>query len=226
MTISKITFAATFLLVGCNALAIDLPSDEEMIRQGRSTVGSVMPKMTPQMVNAAPMAATPMQQPEHLSPLAKELMKETFDAKLPKTQGAKSGQTDLIIFVSFSMPDEMLASYSKQAKEAGAILVLRGLVGDSMSKTQARAATIDPVVANWQVNPGMFRKFKIDKVPSIVLVDDDKSAAEENGCALPAAYIRVDGDVSIRQALSTMGWRGEGHLALLAKQKLQHIEEH
>lgn len=224
MRIIKIAVSASLFMCAISAMAIDIPSDEELMRQGRAEVGDVLQKMDTQQ-RLQPMTAptaTPMDD-THLSPLAKKLMQETMDTKLP-TSGRKTGQIDILVFVSFSMPNELLAQYSKQAKEAGAVMVLRGLVDNSIAKTQARALKVNAEIAPWEINPGSFRKFKIDKVPAIVLVDDDKAIADESGCAQPVSYLRIDGDISIRQALNTMKWRGDGNLAKLAEQKLKSIE--
>jgi conjugal transfer pilus assembly protein TrbC len=224
MTVKKIMLSAITLAIAGNALAVDIPSNEELMRKGRAMVQGMDKKVDIEML-APSRGSLPMQQPEHMSPLAKELMKETLSAKLDQSPGKKNGQPDLMIFVSFSMPDKMLIEYSKQAKEAGATLVLRGLVENSITKTQLKAARFNPVIADWEINPGSFRKFKIDKVPSIVIADATNDETESSGCAVPKSYLRVDGDLSIKQALYTMGWRGEGHLALQAKQKLKSMEE-
>lgn len=208
------------------AFAVDLPSDDDLIKRGREHVNGLMPKIQSGPIPPAPVR--PIGNPEELTPLQKQMLKESMASRMPTAKeraAKKAGQVDLVVFVSFSMPDDMLERYSKQAKEAGATIVLRGLVDGSIKKTQARALQVNSVLANWQVNPGMFRKFKIDKVPSIVLVDDDKAEADQNGCAQPVAYVRISGDISIRQALSTMGWQADGHLADLAKLKLHSIEE-
>lgn len=216
------------LLAGVlDAKATELPSDEEMIRQGREAIGAVMPQLGTAQPQPPAMVALPPQ-PPRMTPLARELMKETLDTRLPNPQAVakRTGTSDLIVFVSFSMPDEMLQEYSKQAKQAGATLVLRGLVENSLTKTQRKAATVNPVFADWEINPAAFRKYKVSVVPAIVLANSDTAHAAQDGCAPPGAYIRVDGAISIAQALSTMAWRGEGQLAVLAKQKLRNIEEH
>lgn len=223
---NKFIWLPLLLAAYSGAWAIDLPSDDDLVRRGREHVNGFMPKIDSNPAPPAPIS--PVGTPEHLTPLQKQMMQESLETRMPTAKqiaAKKAGQVDLVVFVSFSMPDAMLESYSKQAKEAGAVLVLRGLVDGSVRKTQARAAQVNPAIADWEINPGLYRKFKVNKVPAIVLVDDSKAEADQNGCAQPAAYLSVAGDISIRQALSTMGWQGNGHLAALAKQKLQSIEE-
>jgi type-F conjugative transfer system pilin assembly protein TrbC len=249
----NITNVILSFLLAFNALAGELPSDEEMMRKGREMINGldnkqnlyilsmpldiVMKNKGKEILNgldkkveiemeSPSRGAKPIEQPEYLSPLAKELMNETLEAKLNQPgSDLKKGETDLLVFVSFSLPEKLLIEYSKQAKEAGATLILRGLVEHSITKTQQKAAIYNPVLASWEINPGIFRKFNIDKVPSIVLADASHEEIDSSGCAFPADYIKIDGDLSIKQALYNMGWQGKGRFAQLAKQKLKQIEE-
>ena len=131
----------------------------------------------------------------------------------------------LMVAVTLAMPDERLADYAKQATEAGAVLVLRGLpVNTSLPQVEVRIAKLNHGVnATWNIDPTVFRKFKIDKVPSAILVDDYSARKMESSCAPDVSYLRVDGDVSIREALTIMA-RDKSDLGKLAQTRLTGIE--
>lgn len=215
-----------FLVVSLQAAALDLPSDEEMIKQGRASFKDVNPVMDQAQRDVdAGVKHLPTPSPGYDRGLTKEMVQEMMHPDWKKAAAeSRGGSSDLIVFVSFSMPDDLLIQYSKQAKEAGATLVLRGLYQDSLTKTQLKAAPLNPEMVGYEINPGLFRKFKVTRVPSIVLVDSRVTKVLEDGCALPGVYIKVDGDVSIREALSLMRWQGEKNMSAIAAKRLKVIE--
>ncbi len=215
-----------FVAVSSHANALDLPSDEEMIKQGRASFRDVNPVMDQaQRDTDAGVKHLPMPADGYDRGLTKDMVQEMMHPDWNKAaSSSKKGDSDLIVFVSFSMPDDLLIQYSKQAKEAGATLVLRGLYQDSLTKTQVKAAPLNPDMAGYEINPWLFRKFKVTQVPSIVLVDSRVTKVLEDGCAMPGAYVKVDGDVSIREALSLMRWQGEKNMSSIAAKRLKVIE--
>lgn len=137
-------------------------------------------------------------------------------------QGAKSGQamSDLMIFVSLSMPDKMLKNYATQAKRFGGVLILRGFVGDKMSITKQQLLLLNAAGAEWDINPEPFKTFKIDKVPAIVMASADSGSVLENGCARPETYTAVFGDITVLDALDKMALRGQKKIAEMARKKI------
>ncbi len=140
------------------------------------------------------------------------------------TQQGKQNRT-LMVAVTLAMPEERLSDYVKQAKEAGAVLVLRGVLkNETLPQTEVRIARINHGVhATWNIDPTIFRKFKINHVPATILVDDYSSSKMESSCAPDVSYLRVDGDISIREALTIMA-RDKSELGQLAETKLTKIE--
>lgn len=130
-----------------------------------------------------------------------------------------------MVAVTLAMPDERLADYAKQAKEAGAVLVLRGLPENTtLPQAEVRIAQINNGVnATWNIDPTVFRKFKINHVPAAILVDDFSARKMESSCAPDVSFLRVDGDVSIREALAIMA-REKSDLGSLAQARLTGIE--
>ena len=78
-------------------------------------------------------------------------------------------QEGLWIFVSFSMPKNLLAKYDKVARHIGAKLVIRGLKNNSFKETIDFIKEIGPQGASIAIHPQIFRKFKVNSVPSFVI---------------------------------------------------------
>lgn len=133
----------------------------------------------------------------------------------------KPPQADLMIFVSMSMPAQMLERYAEQAKRFGAVLMLRGFVGDKLSETRAALMRLNRSGAQWEISPEPFTQFKIDKVPAIVMATADSASVLEDGCARPETYTTVYGDLSVRDALDRMALRAQPAIAVMAKARLE-----
>ena len=131
----------------------------------------------------------------------------------------------LMLALTLSMPEEILREYAKQAEESGARIILRGVPeGSSVPKVAAMVARINHgAKAEWSIDPPLFRRFKIEKVPALFLVDEETAQKLENECAPPGSFLEVDGEISIRQALSVMS-QDRSNLGAIAAKKLQSIE--
>jgi conjugal transfer pilus assembly protein TrbC len=126
-------------------------------------------------------------------------------AQVEQPQFPALPQAQLLVLVSFSMPKEALQNLAHQADKAGAVLVLRGLVEDSLDKTaKAIQAVVGPGAdATFQVNPNVFRTYGVQAVPSFVIA---KPPAKDNStCALGTDYVSVRGDVTLEYALRKLG---------------------
>lgn len=200
------------LLTAATAFGDNLPSDAEMQALGKKQLGDfgAAIQKAQQSLRVQPTARVDVPQDTQVrSPIEKALIDETMsDANsVGKNVPSKKGN-DLIVFVSFSMPDDELKSYSEQAREAGAVLVMRGLVNNSLQQTKIRAYQVSHARAGWEINPSLFKKFKVDRVPVIILADGANKVTDD-GCAVPTSYLRVDGSVAIRQALLLMRRYGD-----------------
>jgi conjugal transfer pilus assembly protein TrbC len=82
----------------------------------------------------------------------------------------------IFIFVSFSMPPNSLKNLIYDAKTIGAGVYLRGLVDNSLPKTMTAFHQLleAKTQAGIYLDPSLFSRFKIDKVPAIVVSDGDK----------------------------------------------------
>jgi conjugal transfer pilus assembly protein TrbC len=141
------------------------------------------------------------------------------------TAKQKNGQMDLFVFVSASMPRSLLQDYARQAKQLGAILVLRGFVEEKQSITRQFIDSNNRAGAEWMIHPEAFNLFQVQAVPSIVLADASAGSVLENGCALPTSYAKISGDVTIYAALDFFKLRSESKFANQAKKLLLSAQQ-
>ena len=87
----------------------------------------------------------------------------------------------IIVFVSFSMPKEALRELSEQAEKYGATLVMRGIFRNSFRKTKDKISEIGRDGLKLNIDPQMFKKYGISRVPTFVLVKNDKEIARLSG---------------------------------------------
>lgn len=127
-------------------------------------------------------------------------------AHRPSVPGGNSANPDvpeLMVFVSFSLPRETLQRIVRQSERSGAVLVLRGLKGHSLTQTgEEIARLVGERNVTVLIHPPAFQQFQVRQVPSLVLARPGSAAKiDEEGCAPAASFIRIDGDVGQDYAL-------------------------
>lgn len=138
-----------------------------------------------------------------------------------------------LIFISLSMPEASLRSLLVEAARTDSPLVLRGLVENSMKRTVARLSellgtqdddTTGAPTPSLAIDPTLFERFDIDKVPAFVLPQDAIAACTPDGCPVPD-HLKVAGDVSLGYALGVMARESGGTpLGDRAEQWRQRLE--
>lgn len=116
---------------------------------------------------------------------------------------ASTGRTELMVFVSFSMPKGSLERIVAESERTGAVLVLRGLKGNSLTRMgEEIAQLVGKRNVTAIVHPPAFTQFKITQVPALVLAQSSQAnRIGTDGCASPSSFVKVDGDVSQGYAL-------------------------
>ncbi len=76
---------------------------------------------------------------------------------------------NLLIFVSFSMPEASLKSLFQEAQKQGAILVMRGLYQDSFVQT---ARKLQQLGISVDIHPELFEAHHITSVPTFIKIDN------------------------------------------------------
>lgn len=151
-----------------------------------------------------------------------------IDSMLNAYQGIKKkpgGQIkaggDLLLFVSFSMPENEFLELARQAKNYGATLIIRGFKDNRLSETKVAALKLNTSGAKWAIHPELFKTFSIDKVPAVVVASDASNQLLSNGCAPDAAFVSIYGAQSIELSLrKIIEQSNQKELVKIAKQKL------
>jgi len=92
---------------------------------------------------------------------------------------------DILIFISFSMPDESVKSWLADTNTIGASIIIRGLIDNNWPKTLAK---INSLLSNGsqggiQIDPELFLAFDIKQVPAVVLVKPSATSCQtQNNC--------------------------------------------
>lgn len=127
-----------------------------------------------------------------------------FDATGGQPGLAPNAGPTVMVFVSFSMPDAALTRLVDQASRSDATLVLRGLVGGSLTQTAARVQQlIGARRVAVQIDPQAFDRYGVKLTPSFVLVRDGARAGScASGICVPGdGFVMAVGDVSLDYAL-------------------------
>ena len=116
----------------------------------------------------------------------------------------------ILVFMSFSVPDSAWISLSQELERVGGTFVLRGLPNQSF---QALASYIfklkeQGVNAPIQLDPKSFLEFEIHQVPAIVAVEEQ-------------IFDKVSGHISLKFALEKMAEYGETNIAKALYQLLK-----
>lgn len=123
--------------------------------------------------------------------------------QLPAATAKSADTPELMVFVSFSMPKEALERIVLQSEKSGAVLVLRGLKGNSLTRMgEELASLVGKRNVTAIIHPPAFKQFKVTQVPALVLARPSQATKiGEDGCASPASFIKIDGDVTQDYAL-------------------------
>jgi type-F conjugative transfer system pilin assembly protein TrbC len=103
---------------------------------------------------------------------------------------------DLYVAVSLSMPSSTLVTLSDQVSKAGGRLVIRGLKNNSFEDTVAVVKALSKRGVAIDINPKVFREFKIIKVPSFVVISEK-------------GIDKMTGNVGLRYALEEFASNGD-----------------
>ena len=102
----------------------------------------------------------------------------------------------LYVAVSLSMPASTLVTLSDQVNKAGGRLVIRGLKNNSFEDTVAAVKGLSEKGVAIDINPKVFREFKIIKVPSFVVISS-------------SGIDKMTGNVGLRYALEEFASSGD-----------------
>jgi conjugal transfer pilus assembly protein TrbC len=106
----------------------------------------------------------------------------------------------LLVFVSFSMPEDSLKALQREVGEVGGDLIIRGLIDNSLKKTAgAVSGVLDNGKGGLSIDPTSFQQYHIRQVPAFVVTNGQD---EDN-------YDVVYGNVSLEAALTELANKGD-----------------
>lgn len=106
---------------------------------------------------------------------------------------------NILIFSSFSMPKNSIKGWMKEGEKIHAPIVIRGLVNNSFKETIQKIGELtQDNQGGVQLDPTLFQRYKIDKVPAVV-VTNGANCLPNQSCK--EEYDVVYGDVTLAYAL-------------------------
>lgn len=141
-----------------------------------------------------------------LSFLAPEYQADPYLADAPISDGV------IYVAVSLSMPKASLRQLARDAEKAQAVLVIRGLLDGSFTKTQAalKGVFVEGEPAGLIIDPRVFQQYHVERVPSFISATDEVQPCDEGlDCNRPdVPFDVVRGNVSLAQALHLLADKG------------------
>jgi len=116
-------------------------------------------------------------------------------------------EPELLIFISFGMPEKSLKLWAKQINRVGGKLLLRGFFENSLQETATKTLAIFGAEPNVDIaiDPERFQQFKVEVVPAVVVVKRQETL--ENNDVLPDFDV-VYGDTTLEAALERISQSG------------------
>ena len=118
-------------------------------------------------------------------------MKEETSETLNASQTPNKDSNPLLVFVSLSMPFEALKKLANDAERQNAILILRGLKNNSFKET---ALILKDLNLKVNIDPALFEKFQIAKVPTFVYEKKDQVYTLSGNVSLKFATEKLKGN--------------------------------
>jgi type-F conjugative transfer system pilin assembly protein TrbC len=135
---------------------------------------------------------------------------------------SSSFASNIIIFVSFSMPKESIKQWIKEGQEINAPVVIRGLINNSFKETINVLYQLNKEsTGGVQLDPTLFKKYQIDKVPA-VLVTDTEHCLSNQTCKKHDDV--VYGDVTLFYALKKIAMQDD-EVSSFANEALKKLKD-
>jgi conjugal transfer pilus assembly protein TrbC len=135
-------------------------------------------------------------------------------------------QGQILLFVSSSMPAASLTQWFIQAQRVKAVVIIRGLVNNSLLATKAWLKPfIEPIQdqGGIEINPVAFEAFGIAQVPAVVVTTGKLQCISNEQCIAPPFDV-IYGNMSLYEALNAIAEHGCVG-SVLAKQTLAEGKE-
>lgn len=130
--------------------------------------------------------------------------------------------SSILLFTSFSVPKESLKGWMRTGAMIHAPMVIRGLVNNSFKETVLKMGELtQDNRGGIQLDPTLFERYKIDKVPAIVVTNTSKCSPNQS-CI--EDYDVIYGDVTLAYALQKIADLGDS-LSPIAQTALTELRK-
>lgn len=142
---------------------------------------------------------------QRLAPYIEE-SKEYFGVEADMKSDQK--QSRLLIFISSSMPRNILERYASDARKTGAIFVLRGFIEGDLAKTISFIKSLHDKGVGATISPHGFKQMNVVHVPTIALVSPN-SGCYLSECDQTPLYDKISGSINLSYALRQIATEGD-----------------
>ena len=135
---------------------------------------------------------------------------ESRAGSLAENLSAPPQGSEIIVFMSLSVPEKSWREWSLEAARIGAPLVLRGVAREGLRATVKRVGAHLAEGAGAAIDPRLFRLFEVTAVPAVVVVPGGVPACKSRGCASDPSppHDRIKGNTGLDAALSIIALEG------------------
>ena len=118
--------------------------------------------------------------------------------------------SEIIVFMSLSIPEKSWREWSVEAARIGAPLVLRGVARGGLRATVKRVGAHLAEGAGAAIDPRLFRLFGIEAVPAVAVVPGGVPPCTTRGCSADPAppHDRISGNIGLQAGLSSIALEG------------------
>ncbi len=118
--------------------------------------------------------------------------------------------SEVIVFMSLSVPAAAWGEWSVEAARIGAPLVLRGVVRGGLRATVKRVGAYLPANAGAAIDPRLFRLFGIEAVPAVAVIPGGVPPCATRGCSADTAppHEVIGGNIGLEAALAAIAQEG------------------
>lgn len=122
----------------------------------------------------------------------------------------EDSESPFLVFMSFSVPDDVWLSLSKELESIGGLIVLQGIPNNSFKDLAGHLFRLKNkgMNATVQLHPQLFNQYEVSQVPSFVLREG-------------SSFDKVAGNISVGYALNVMLEKGETKKAKELKERLK-----
>ena len=150
---------------------------------------------------------------------------ERHAARMADGLSGRGNTAEVLLFTSLSVPPASWRQWARDAARIGAPLVLRGVAAGSLRATVKRIGDrLGGHDAGVAIDPRLFRLFRVERVPAVVVVPGGVPPCESRGCAGDPAppHDRVTGNIGLVAALEAVAAEGSAGRAV-ARQHLRRL---